>query len=281
MGDEALPFGRFSPASGLWVDRPENSFKITGQMELYGDEATAARAASIQNSINTTWTKTFADGYDVSCNIFVRLKGTGGSGPAAKIEAKKMSGPSNVSMLPGMDREMTLNANEANAFTWTPAHEFGHVLGMKDRYSESMWSSVKGTFGGDRKSTADEGYDGNLMAADQGTIGKQNVVDLRSENEPSPYWLNDDDAIRDWVSAHSRAEISKLSAAIKLRAIKTLMGGWISDDDVKAMEKICLSVTTKSESETIQRGINLLDFTSIGQRSEMRVIFSRMIGGRI
>jgi hypothetical protein len=281
MGDEALPFGKYAPADGIWVDRTENSFNITGNMELYGDEATAARATQIQNCINSTWTKTFDDGFQVSCSVFVRLKGSGGSGPAVKIEAKKMSGPSHVNRLPGMNCEMTLNANEINTFTWTPGHEFGHVLGLKDRYSESMWSKVKGRFGGDRTAPVDPGYEGNLMGADEGKTAKQNVIDLRAENEPSPYWMNDDDQIRDWVSAHSTAEISKLSPEIKIRAIKTLMSGWISDDDLIAMEKICLSVTTKSESEKIQRSVNLLDFTSIGQRSDMRVIFSKMIGGRI
>jgi hypothetical protein len=93
--------------------------------------------------------------------------------------------------------------------------------------------------------------------------------------------MNDDDEVRDWVDAHSSGEISKLSGEIKLRAIKVLMGGWISDDDMNAIEKICLSVTTKAESEKIQKGIDLLDFTSIGQRTWMRVIFTRMIGGRI
>jgi len=235
----------------------------------------------IQNCINTTWTKIFSDGYEVSCNIFVRLKGSGGSGPAAKIEAKKMNGPSNVSNLPGMDREMTLNANEANAFTWTPGHEFGHVLGMKDRYSESMWNTIKGTFGGERTNTVHEGYDGNLMAVDQGTLGKQNVVDLRAENEPSPYWVSGGSQIREWVNAHSPDEISKLTVAIKIRAIKRLMKYWISDDDVKAMGKICLSASTKAESEEIQKSIDLLEFTSISQRWDMRAYFSRMIGGRI
>ena len=107
MGDEALPIGRWSPASGLWVDRTENSFKITGQMELYGDEASAVRSTQVQNCINSTWTRKFDDGYEVTCIISVRLKGSGGTGPAAKIQAKKMSGPSNVSNLPGMDLEMS------------------------------------------------------------------------------------------------------------------------------------------------------------------------------
>lgn len=272
MANDMAPLGRFSPATGLWVDRTDFSIRISGQMELYGPEASAARALSIQNSINTTWTQNFTDGYSVTCNITVTYKGTGPSGNAAKIEAEKMSGPSNVNPF----RKMTLNANDADAFTWTAAHEFGHVIGLKDRYSESIISKIKGKFGGTRTNTVHPGYDGNIMAVDQGTLASRNLADVAAENAPSPYWMNDDDHIRDWVSVRGAAEIAKLPTVHKLKAVKVLMGGWISDDDMKAIEKICLSVTDKSESQKIQAGVNLLDFSSLGQRTQMRVIYTRM-----
>ena len=58
MGDPALPVGRYSPAPSIVIDidRTENSVKITGKMQLYGQEATAARTASIEQNINFTWT---------------------------------------------------------------------------------------------------------------------------------------------------------------------------------------------------------------------------------
>jgi hypothetical protein len=68
------------------------------------------------------------------------------------------------------------------------------------------------------------GYNGNLMGEDQGTLDSQNVADLSSENQPSPYWLNDDDQVRDWVNAHSSSEICALPRASKVAAIKTLSG---------------------------------------------------------
>jgi hypothetical protein len=149
MADEVAPMGRFSPAKGLWVDRTDRSVKITGQMELYGPEATSERATLIQNTINTTWTQSFPDGYSVACNINVQYRpGNSGSGLFAEIETMKTDKASQVDMLFG--RKMLLNANESNAYTWTPAHEFGHVLGMKDRYSESIKSQIKGAFGGQR-----------------------------------------------------------------------------------------------------------------------------------
>ncbi len=274
MGEEVMPFGRFSPAKGLWVDRTDKSIQITGQMELYGAEATAARAAIIQTTINNTWTKHFPDGYSVTCQITVRLRGTGINTPAAEIETDKISGPSNVNLAFG--RKMTLNAKEANAFTWTAAHEFGHVLGLEDKYSESIWSTISGKFGGSRTNTIHPGYERNLMGQNGGFLGSKNIADLASENEPSPYWMNGDDHVRDWVSMRTPAEIRSLSTVIKLRAIKKLMSGWISDDDVKTIEKLCLSVSDRLESQSMQKSINLLDFTSIGQRTQMRVIYTQM-----
>ena len=45
MSDAALsPVARFSPVSGLFVDRTENEIEISGTMELFGPEANSARA---------------------------------------------------------------------------------------------------------------------------------------------------------------------------------------------------------------------------------------------
>ena len=88
--------------------------------------------------------------------------------------------------------------------------------------------------------------------------------------------MNDDDHVRDWITKHPAFEIKKLSTSNKLKAIKVLMSGWISDADMKAITKICENTSSKMESDTIKRGINLLDFTSIGQRTQMRVIITRM-----
>jgi hypothetical protein len=274
----ADPVARFSPAPGLFVDRTQTSVTITGNMELYGEEATPDRAAQIQLWINQTWTQSFPDGYSVKCNVLVRYRGPGSEpSVATQIEAKNMSGPSHVDPFrAGFVREMTLNATESDAFTWTPAHEFGHILGMKDRYSEGIVSKIKGKFGGQRRSMVEAGYQGNLMGESWGALSSQNVADLSSENQPSPYWINDDDQVHDWIMAHSLAEIDALSAANKIAAIKTLMGGWISDQDMTAIGKICQSVTNPAHGSAIRQAIDLSDFTSIGQRTQMRVFYTRM-----
>jgi hypothetical protein len=273
---DVLPVARFSPAPGLFVDRTENSISISGAMELYGPEASAVRAASVQQSINTNWTRTFPDGHSVSCNITVTYRPSGSkAGGATQIEADKIAGPSHVS--PGLGgRSMTLNANEGDAFTWTPAHEFGHIVGLTDRYSEGIMSKIKGSFGGERTTTVQPGYAGNLMAVSGGALESKNVRDVAEENEPSPYWVNDDNQVRDWVNGHPLSDIGRLSIGNKLRAIKTLMGGWISDADVAAIARICSSVSAKTQADAIRAGVDLLKMSSIGQRTMVRVAFSKM-----
>jgi len=275
MGD-SLAVSRFSPSAGLWVDRNGGAVSITGKMEMYGDEATADRAKSVQDSINTTWTKNFPDGFVVQTNITVTFRGNSTSaGNATQIEAVKMSGPSNVSGSGG-GRKMTLNANEDNAFTWTAAHEFGHIIGLSDRYNEGPVSKIKGRFGLQRTNTVQPGYDGNIMAVDQGVLESKNVSDIAAENNPSSWWVNDDDHVRDWVNTHGGPDIARLSTEVKLKSIRTLMSGWISDDDMDAIVKIMTNVRDKTEADAIRKGIDALDFTSIGQRTRYRVTAARM-----
>jgi len=271
-----LPVGRFVPSPGITVDRSGTSVLIVGQMELSGPEATSIRADSVERSINDMWTRTFKDGFVITCKIHVSYRGPGTSaGASTQITAEKTAGPSHVR--PAIHgRAMILNANESDAFTWTPAHEFGHILGMKDRYSESIVSKIKSLWGGRRSTTVQSGYDKNLMGVVNGSLESKNVADIIAENEPSAYWKNDDDYIVSWVGSHSVAELAKLPTAEKLRAIWILQGGWISGDDLQAMGKICGVVKTTTEAASLRRGINLLIFSDIGQRTSMRVFLSKM-----
>lgn len=275
MGETAvLPVVRFSPAPGLWVDRTETSVSITGQMEMFGPEANAARAQSVEHTINQTWTSTFPDGYAVSCNVSVRYRApSDAAGNVAQIEVVAISGPSSVN---SFTHNMTLNSSSPDVFTWTAAHEFGHVLGLDDRYSEGIMSTIRGRFGGTRANTVDPRYQGNLMAVHGGVLEGKNVQDIAVETAPSEWWINDDDQVLAWVNHHSLADVGRLTTANKLRAIHTLMGGWISDEDVAGIARICSSVTTGAEATAIRNGVDLLEFSSIGQRTAVRVAFARM-----
>jgi hypothetical protein len=268
------PVGRFSPAPGIFVDRTMNDISIVGTMEMFGPEATPARAASVQHTINTTWTQSFPDGYSISCQVTVNYRPPGkAASNVAQIEAIKMAGPSNVA---GSDHDMTLNANESLAFAWTAAHEFGHVIGLQDRYSESIMSSLRGRFGGTRQNTVDPRYTGNLMSTHQGILESKNIRDVAVENQPSEWWFNDDDQIRDWVNHHPLRDITAMSGTSKLRMIKTLMGGWVSEADVAAIVRICSSVEKHAEAETIRAGVPTTDLENFGQRTRVRIALAQM-----
>ena len=90
--------------------------------------------------------------------------------------------------------------------------------------------------------------------------------------------FSDDDEIRQWVQSTDLAVLGRQSKDEKIRMILTLMSGWISDDDVSAMARICRSVNNRSEAQAIRDAItpHLIDMTSIGQRTQMRVTLSQM-----
>jgi hypothetical protein len=61
-----------------------------------------------------------------------------------------------------------------------------------------------------------------------------------------------------------------------VQAIRVLMGYWISDEDVAAIERICANVGSAGNARMIREAINPLDFSSIGQRTRIRVAFAGM-----
>ncbi len=175
---DVLPVARFTPAPGITVDRNGQAVTISGTMELSGPEANAQRATQIQTCINNTWRGRFPDGSSVSCAITVRFRASGSpAGDVAQIIATRMSEPSNVRTHGA--RTMTLNANEGeDTWTWTPAHEFGHVIGLRDRYTEGILSKIRGRFGGERQTPAESGYERNVMGTVGGTLERSNVGDV-------------------------------------------------------------------------------------------------------
>jgi hypothetical protein len=270
-----LPFARYSPSAGVTVDRTGNRVTIAGTIELSGESASPARARSMEKAINDAWTHDFGAAGSVTCDITVcyRPPGSRETG-VTQVYAGWMLGPSETANYGRHD--VYLNSDEADAFTWTAAHEFGHVVGLKDRYIESLFSRVRGEFGGTRAADVEPGYEHNLMGEQDGALGAQNVSDIASESEPSPLWIHDDDQVRDWVSAHTLAEIGGLSVHDKLTAIATLQGGWISDDDLEAMRRVCASVTSHDEGQALRSGVDLVRYTDIGQRTQMRVYLAEM-----
>lgn len=87
-----------------------------------------------------------------------------------------------------------------------------------------------------------------------------------------------DSDIRDWVTDHATETIAEVGTDLKLRMINRLLDGWVSDDDLDAVEKICKSVHAAGEINAIRAGVQPreLDLTDLGQRTRLRVILGQM-----
>jgi hypothetical protein len=88
----------------------------------------------------------------------------------------------------------------------------------------------------------------------------------------------DDDEIRAWVSDHDPDAIGMLPVAEKIRMIFSLMKGWISEVDVQAMEKICMSVKSRTELQLIEAAVEpqIGSMSDIGQRTRLRSVLTRL-----
>lgn len=89
----------------------------------------------------------------------------------------------------------------------------------------------------------------------------------------------DDDEIREWASKSSLDQIRILPFLEKVKMIFSLMKGWVSEDDIIAIEKICLSINSRSEIDAIGEIVEpqLINLSSIGQRTRVRVALVRRI----
>lgn len=270
----AQPPRRFQPAPGITVDLAGTSLSITGRAEAWGAEANVLRATQIQNTINTAWTLRIG-AVDFSCNIIVTHRASGDPGRALQIEILNVPAPSNLRR-GDTGRPMQLNNREADAYTWTAAHEFGHVLGLSDRYSETAASHAAGQNGGPRSPPAHPGYETNLMGAVGGTLSLQNALDLANETQPSEWGMDDDDEVRDWVSSHTALQIQALDPAVRLRGLEILMNGWVSGDDLRAMEGLLSGVPNGIEARNTRTRIDPIRLTDIGQRTRLRVAMERL-----
>jgi len=267
---------RFQPAPGITVDIADQSIRISGRIESWGPQSSATRAAEMQAAINRIWTASFAGGFSVSCNVTVTHR-TAAATDVLQIEVDNIAGPSSVDIpLVYGPRTMQLNAGSRDVYSWVVAHEFGHVLGMADRYSETVISKLCNSYGCARTTTVERGYEALLMGAHNGALDGTTLSDLNSETAPNPYWINDDDQTRAWVMAATPATLTALPGRQKLAAIQVLMGGWISDADMTAIVRICAAVRSSADARLIRDGVRDQNFTSLEQRAQMRLAKMQM-----
>ena len=272
--------GSYPAAGSLIIDRTDKELVITGSIEVEGDAATPGNIATARGTIERYWNQSFPDGRRVVCDISMTAGSSGLFSSKAKIYIYAGSGVDHVN---GMTSNMSLyllddTGNTTNALTWAIAHEFGHMLGLEDKYHEGFFSQVMAAIGKDsqRRSTVVPGYQGNLMAQRSGRIESKNIDDLDKETAPS--YREDDDRIRLWVARHSQKDVASLSAATKINMINTLLNGWISTEDLDTVERICQSISKHEEGNAVGRDVarRLSDMEDVGQRTRMRGILGNL-----
>ena len=278
MADPAAPAQRYSPSAGIIVERAGKTMTISGKMELYGEKATAALATQLQNTINSMWTASFPDGTSSSCAVSVvyRAPGTPSIG-VTTIEAG--TGKGGAYVMPGpISNDMFLNMANPIAATWTVGHEFGHVLGMVDRYSEPVKSKILGRFGVQRSSTIEVGYETSLMGAHGAPLDQRTLKDAMDESKSLTMRASPlrDTGVRDWIDANGPSGLRKLSIEERIAMFAALMEGWISGDDVRCMKAICASVATRADAEKLRASAGTEQMLSTSQRNEVRVALAKM-----
>ncbi len=175
-----------NPGPGLRVNVSASAkrARVNARLQVHGAEADAAKASTIQGAVSSNWNGSFPDGFTLgtSVNVSHRAEGQSEDSNATQIELVRAgeARPSHVTRnwLVG-SRYVSLNLDyPGNQLGWVAAHEFGHLLALSDRYSESIWSTISSLFGGGRTATVQAGYENNIMGVDNGRLESRNVRDL-------------------------------------------------------------------------------------------------------
>jgi hypothetical protein len=107
---------------------------------------------------------------------------------------------------------------------------------------------------------------GRSLPSIRGSVGRGNAVTadnpytliegLRRRDTGPTYELTSDTDLRNAIAGASSAELSHIPVAEKIRVIGRLLDGWVSDDDMKAIESLCASVATSAEMAQINRALH-------------------------
>lgn len=161
-----------------------NTITIRADIEIYGDGATREKAEEIQSTIMKYWAKRPTDGgtwtyfdperkktYDVVFDVHVSLYG--GKERSHPWIIPGEWDPTNrknyVNTPTEQVRSNVLGGDEGRwnkSYVGTYAHEFGHLIGLNDRYHD----------GPDGYSVLDKGWESNLMAdSELGQVEQRNI----------------------------------------------------------------------------------------------------------
>jgi len=141
----------------------------------------------VASSVMAHWNKTFEDGFRIACVPYVLPAATPPDPNRTHIFiGDKNSTPYVIRPTPVTPYYSYMSLAPADLNSWLPAHEFGHLLGLGDRYHESFSSAARDTCnfvlngfcGGQRHTVPQQGWQQNIMANAWGVLERRNVDEL-------------------------------------------------------------------------------------------------------
>ncbi len=152
---------------------------LTVNLEVSGAAATTAITTQIAATIRRVWNASFEENYTVSSTVTANYRTEDSSMDShhSQIFVTVDDSASNVSPFPSL-YYATMNYHTHSNINQTPAHEFGHMLGLDDRYDEGIMSRINDLRGKPRSTSVQPGWDGNLMATSSGVLQKKNLEEL-------------------------------------------------------------------------------------------------------
>jgi len=160
-----------------------NVITVSTTIYIYGKDATASAASSIQQSIMSNWAKqsngkdwTYTDPktkqtYNVQIFVSVQLyNDKEKQDPSVIPDAwNPLSRNNYIEVDNSTIREHVTGGDEGQWTTntsWVAAHEWGHLVGLDDQYTDPP---------GRGSSVPNDGWTGNMMASVNGTVDQRNI----------------------------------------------------------------------------------------------------------
>ncbi len=178
--------GSANPGPGIQISFSGTNVNVTARLQVHGPAASGAIATSMKNTIERLWTGSFPDGYTINTTVSIshRADNEAADSGATQIYVHDSPGQA-LGMVTHMwgpgARTMRYNLSGTD-IDWSPAHEFGHLLGLDDKYSETwgsvLWGLVCPEGMCSRETQPDAGYENNIMGINQGILESKNVRDI-------------------------------------------------------------------------------------------------------
>lgn len=183
-----LSQGTAAPYPGVtlsWNLVTAKHFTIKAKFELRGKSATATAADTIRKSIATLWNVKVGD-VDVKCEVSVSVPPQGSAAGASSVAVPDAGAPvaadaavinlvdtagfrSSINKSgPGYPQNRSIELATSDVDSWTPAHEFGHFIGLADQYKDDAAGN----------SIPNPGWKGEIMAGTGGVLKKGTIHNL-------------------------------------------------------------------------------------------------------